>query len=246
MTHTNLGRDRKSALERDILKRFKEAYQAFPSGTIRHGDKPDTIVESERMIGIEITGLYLIDGGDDKNERIQSMVRDRVVEESYSLYVDGRVSPNYFVFGFDYISKKRRKLLPKELCDFAVRIDGKVRRNINVRHEGGPSELTFAWNGGPLHQTKWRTANVFSVDFMRKERLEAVIRDKERKSVEYQKCDSCWLLIFVDSFDRAQEQIIEIPDPYVHSDIFDKIFVFETHSRHIVEVHKAREEKAKS
>ena len=71
---------------------------------------------------------------------------------------------------------------------------------------------------------------------MDKERLEKIVREKEAKAHGYQPCDAYWLLVFVDFFNRAQDQEIRIDNPHVHSEVFEKIVIFKTVFNQIVEV----------
>ncbi len=65
--------------------------------------------------------------------------------------------------------------------------------------------------------------------------LEAIVREKETKSNEYEQCDAYWLLVVVDGMDAAQEQEIRIDDPYVTSSVFEKIIIYEPLFGHVVE-----------
>ena len=64
------------------------------------------------------------------------------------------------------------------------------------------------------------------------DKLENILRNKEKKAEKYIKCDAYWLLVVIDSFDRAQEQ--EIPQEILNgevkleSDIYEKIILFQT------------------
>jgi hypothetical protein len=119
-----MNRLQKQAAERRVFAAFKDAYPAFPEGEIRHGDRPDTIVLGPRKIGIEITGLDLVDGSDDDGERQQALRRNGVVEEAQKLYSADGGKPVELTFGFDLISRERRKILPRELAAFAKHIRG--------------------------------------------------------------------------------------------------------------------------
>jgi hypothetical protein len=81
----------------------------------------------------------------------------------------------------------------------------------------------------------WRVMQAHTVGLMSEDDLGTIVREKESKSVEYEACDTYWLLVVVDGIDAAQEQEIRIDDPHVTSGVFEKIIVFHTFG-HVVEI----------
>lgn len=226
----------KQEVERRVLDAFKQAYPQFPEGTIKHGDKPDTIVFGPRKVGIEITGFDLMDGDNPNSERQQSVRRSGVVEEAQRLYLSNGGKPIELIFGFNHISQERRKILPGELAAFARRIEEKVSQTIILEFDGAPKEVKFVWNSGQYSNPTWRAQQAHSVGLMDKDRLEKILRRKEMKARGYEPCDAYWLLIFVNSFDPAQEQEVRIDNLEAHSAVFEKIIIFRSVFNHIVEV----------
>jgi hypothetical protein len=226
----------KQEAERRVLNAFKQAYSKFPEGTVKHGDRPDTIVFGPRKIGIELTGFDLVDGSDPDGERQQSVRRNGVVKDAQRLYNSNGGKPVELTFGFDRISQQRRKALPSELAAFATRIEDKVSETIILEFDDAPQEVKFAWNAGRYQNPIWQAKQVYRVGLMDKDRLEIIIREKETKAGSYEPCDAYWLLIFVNFFNPAQEQDVRIDDPYVRSTAFEKIFVFKSVFNHIREV----------
>ena len=233
MTNARLS---KQETERHVLDQFGKAFKNFPDGTIRHGDKPDTIILGPRKIGIEITGFDLIDGGRSDSERQQKLRRDGVTEEAQKLYLANGGKAIELSVGFRQITPKRRKQLPAELAAFAKRVARKINEKIILEFDAAPKEVDFVWNAGEYDNATWKAQQVHGVDLMDKDHLERIIREKEMKARSYKRCDAYWLLIFVDFFNPAQEQEIRIDDPCIHSTVFEKIFVFRTVYNHIVEV----------
>jgi hypothetical protein len=230
------ARPSKQEAERRVLNEFKKTYKDFPEGTIKHGDKPDTVIFGPRKIGIEITGFDLVEGGRSESERQQKLRRDGVTEEAQKLYIANGGRAIELTFGFRCIAPERRKELPTELAVFAKRIETKIGETIILEFNAAPSEVGFAWNAGEYNNARWKAQQVHAVGLMDKSRLEQIIRDKELKARSYESCDACWLLVFVNFFDPAQDQEIRIDDPRIHSTVFEKIFVFRTVFNHVVEV----------
>src|SRR5689334_19927784 len=122
----------KQGIERHILSEFSKAYNNFPEGAIKHGDKPDTILLGPRKVGIEITGFYLVDGGRPNSERQQKLRRDRVTEEARKQYLAAGGKAIGLTFGFRQITSRRRKMLPAELVALTQRIEGKIGETIRL------------------------------------------------------------------------------------------------------------------
>jgi hypothetical protein len=228
----------KKEKERHWLEHFRTAYQGeFPAGTVKYDENPDVLViDPARTTGIEITEFHLMDGGRPESEPQQALRRAGVVEEARGLYLADGGENIGLTFEFRYISADRRKKLPAELAAFAKRMENNVRETIWLEANAAPEEVTFAWNSGAYQNAVWRAQQVNTGSLTSKDKLVEIIRNKERKVKGYQKCDAYWLLIGVNFFDSAQDQEIRIDDPYVHSDVFDKIFIFKTVFNHIVTV----------
>jgi hypothetical protein len=227
----------KKARERCQLEAFRQAYADFPTGTIGcDRERPDFIIEGARKIGIEITEFDLVDGNRASSERQQALDRRRIVREAQRLYLANGGQPVRLTFEFGHISAKRRKTLPIELALFADAIKDKVNKSINVSFYNAPAEIKFALNSTIHEDATWLAAQCYSGSLMNMHRLEEIVVTKEIKAKHYEKCDAYWLLIFVDFFDRAQDQEILIDDPQVRSDIFEKIFIFKTTFNQIVQV----------
>jgi hypothetical protein len=229
-------RPSKQEIERHVLNEFGKAHKNFPEGTIKHGDKPDTIILGPRKVGIEITGFDLVDGGRPDSERQQTLRRNGVTEEAQKLYLAAGGKAIELTFGFHQITPQRRKVLPAELAAFGKRVENKISETIILEFDAAPKEVGFAWNAGEYNDATWKAQQVHRVGLMDKNHLERIIREKEMKARSYEQCDAYWLLIFVNFFDPAQDQEIGIADPCIRSTVFEKIFVFKTVFNRVVEV----------
>ena len=135
------------------------------------------------------------------------------------------------------ISSARRKKLPRELADLLHTIhhreSGEIERHLFRKKM--PEVFSISIHSKQEVDAKWRLIGVHGMGLMDKNALEATLKEKEGKSREYEQCDALWLLVIVDGFDPAQDQEIRIDDSHRHSDIFEKIIVYEPHFGHIVE-----------
>jgi hypothetical protein len=228
----------KKEKERLWLEHFRKAYQGeFPAGVVKYDENPDVLViDPARIVGIEITEFHLIDGGLPQSEPQQALRRAGVVEEARRLYLAEGGKDIELTFGFRYISADRRKKLPAELAAFAKRIENNVSEMIWLEASSTPEEIAFAWNAGVYQNTVWKVQQVNKGSLTSKDKLVEIIRSKEEKVKGYQKCDAYWLLICVNFSDPAQDQEIRIDDPYVHSDVFERIFMFKSVFNEIVAV----------
>lgn len=222
----------KKEKERYWLERFRNAYRdEFPTGLVKYDENPDVLVIDS------ITEFHVTDGSRADSEQQQALRREGVVEEARSLFLAaGGKNNSGLSFRFHYIGADRRKKLPAELAAFAKRIENNVIETVLLEVNAAPKEVAFAWNSGVYQNAVWKVGQVNTVYSTSKDKLVGIVRSKEQKVNGYQKCDAYWLLIGVERLDPAQDQEIRIDDPYVHSDIFDKIFMFKAGSNHIVTV----------
>ena len=225
-------------IERYYLEQFVKFYQ-LPGGDVAYADKPDVIVRGVRKIGIEITNFFLQSGSCPASEQRQRPLRDTVVAESHRLYMAGGGKRIGLTFGFDKknpIKSSRKRTLAAELAAFALSVDNpRSGAILNYRFRATPEVSSIYCNAGEYSNAKWRVVQVHSFGLTCRADLEAIVREKEAKAAEYEACDGYWLLIVVDGIDAAQEQEVRIDDPYIHSDIFEKIIIFHTFG-HVVEV----------
>jgi len=88
-------------------------------------------------------------------------------------------------------------------------------------------EISYVYlNALEYQDARWRVCQVHTVDFMCKESLKRIVREKESKRIEYEPCDSYWLLIIVDPRDPAQDQEIMISGLQISSDKFEQIIIY--------------------
>jgi hypothetical protein len=202
------------------------------TGCVTYGDKPDVIVSGPRKIGIEITNFFLQSGCLRESEQRQRPLRSRVIAEAHSLYRAGGGKNIELTFVFDKnnpITSGRTKKIRNELVAFVRNIDdavsGEIRKSL---FRDRIPEISFIWlHKGECREPKWRLQGAYSTDLMRKDSLEALVRNKESKLREYNPCDAYWLLIVADSIDAAQDQEIRIDDPLIASDVFERIIIYD-------------------
>ncbi|MGH8562646.1 MAG: hypothetical protein ACREXW_00620 [Gammaproteobacteria bacterium] len=223
-------------IERYYFERFRGAY-ALPEGEVKHGDKPDVIIEGQRKIGIEVTRFFLQDGAIADNEQKQDKIRQDVLQEAQRQFVDQGGKPIEISVGFN-LEKPigQTNKFVKKLVELAKRVEaldaGTVFRHV---YKDLP-ELDYLYVNTKLYSDpKWRAYNVYTVPMMSIQRLSDIIRTKENKVKEYTNCDAYWLLIVVDFWDPAQDQEIRVEDFGLSSDVFGRIIIYKTAFDHIVE-----------
>jgi hypothetical protein len=219
-------------IERHYFEAFQQAYQ-LPDGSVAYGDKPDVIIQGTRKIGIEMTNFFLESGSLPDSEQRQRPLRGLIIDEAHKLYRAGGGKNIELTFSFDKgnpITPNRRKQLPKQLADLAHSMDRRESGEIewHLFRDMMPEISTVWLNAREYRDAKWRQLGTYSPGLMCKDDLEAIVREKEAKSAEYEQCDAHWLLIVVDAMDAAQEQEIRINDPHVDSTVFEKIIVYNT------------------
>jgi len=224
-------------IERHYFELFRRDY-GLPEGTIEYGDKPDVILDGEKRIGIEITNFFLEDGALAESEQVQRNARETVVSNAQKVYLVNCGKRIQLSFSFDKASpiKNQGKLVNK-LVELARKIDGqktgKVSRNLFMEIP----EVSFVYLDSKEYENpKWRVIQCYDGKIMSREKLRAVVRDKEAQSKSYRPCDAYWLIVVVDFIDRAQDQEIRIGgNEKIDSAVFEKIIVYKTVFGHVFE-----------
>ena len=227
-------------IEEHYFEMFRQDY-SLPVGKVIYGDKPDVVIKGLSNIGIEITNFYLEDGGSNESEQVQRVLRENTISRAQKLYLKDNGRNITIVFGFDEkrpIQAKNKNGLEKKLADLAKRVEKMGEGSISREAFKGIPELSFIYLIPREHQdAKWQVCQVYSGQKMSRNRLLKKIQDKEGKIAQYKKCDVYWLVLVIDFFDRAQDQEIKIKDfDKIKSEKFEKIFVYRTAMRQVLEV----------
>jgi hypothetical protein len=229
---------RNQIIERHYFERFPKAY-SLPTGQLGYGDKPDVTLAGERTIGIEVTRFYLQPGSRLESKQRQRPLRDAVVEQAQALYraQGGKAVELHISFDTPHaITRRRTGKLAQELAALAKRIDGRPSGEVERTEFQTIPEVSFVYfNNQEYPDARWSAGGVHTVGLMSEKGLEAIIRDKEAKSIEYAPRDAYWLLVVVEAMDPAQEQEIRIDGLNISSHVFEKIIVYNPLFGHIVE-----------
>ncbi len=222
-------------IERHYFEMFRRVY-SLP-GEPDYGDKPDVILKGKK-IGIEITRFYIDKGDLPESEQVQSDWRGKVISKAQKIYLANGGKRIELSFGFDKAQPIRDKgQLAKKIAELARSIEGRMTEVINKEIFKDIPEISFVYlNPEEYEDAKWRVVQVYSVPLMSRERLVEIVKDYEEKSKHYQPCDTYWLLVVVDFMNPAQDQEIQ-SDGFekIDSTIFEKVFVYKTISRQILE-----------
>lgn len=226
-------------IERHYFEQFRKVCSLL-DGCVTHGDKPDVIVHGTRKIGIEITNLYVQAGSLLQSDQRQRPLREAVVRQAHMRYLAGGGKRIELTFNFDRsnpIVPARLKELSGALADLAQSHQNAPSGELNrYLFRGVVAEIASIYlNAREYADAKWRIMQAHRVGLTCKDDLEAIVREKESKAADYKACDAFWLLIVVDGMNPAQEQEIRIDNPHVHSDVFERIFLYHTFG-HVVAV----------
>jgi hypothetical protein len=232
-----MAKNSNQEIEQYYFGMFRRDYQ-LPEGTIVHGDKPDVILEGKRRIGIEITNFFHESGALPESEQVQKKAREAVVSKAQKVYLANGGKRIELSFSFDKAASIRDQgKLANKIAAVAKNIDRlKTGSMLKTVFEEIP-ELSFVYlNANEYEDPKWRVVQYYSGQFMSMEKLCAIVRDKEAKSKCYRHCDVYWLVVIVDSIDRAQDQEIQIDGfEKIDSTVFEKVIVYKTHFGHVLE-----------
>lgn len=227
-------------IERHYFELFRKVYP-LPDGEVRYGDKPDIIIDGERRLGIEVTNFYLERGERIESEQNQRRIRKVVLKKAQQKYIHkgGKYEIN-FSFNKDHPIRDIQKFTCKIVQKIFKLEEASITERISGYYLTDIQELGFVYiNQNLFGNPQWRNdQSQIGFKTMAIDKLEQILRDKEKKLKKYEKCDAYWLLVVIDSFDRAQEQ--QIPQEVLNgeiklaSDVYEKIIVFQTAPEHIM------------
>jgi len=225
-------------LERHYFKMLSRDYD-LPEGKIIFGDKPDVILQGKRKIGIEITNFYFKNGKLPESEQLQRAVREKVVRKAHKDYLANGGKSIELSFSFNKVIPIRDYIeIANKIVVLAKSIEGLetglIRRNVIAEI---PELMSVYLNAREYENPKWRIVQVHSGQLMSMERLKNIVSIKEECSKAYQACDAHWLIVVIDSADRAQDQEIFLKNnERVVSEIFEKIIIHKTYFGQTLEI----------
>lgn len=224
-------------IERYYFEMFCKDYQ-LPPGTITYKDSPDVILEGVKKIGIEITNFFLEDGSFSESEQSQKKLREKVVSSAQRTYHLENDRNFEIAFGFDKVNPIRnQKSLIAKIVQLAKSIEGNQTGQVQKEVFKAVPELSFVYlNTREYADARWRVVQVYNVPVMSRDRLVEIVKSKERRADQYEKCDVYWLLVVVDFMNSAQDQEIRV-DGFnkIQTDVFEKVIVYKTLFGHVVE-----------
>jgi hypothetical protein len=230
-----MGKKVNQDIERYYFEDFCKTYP-LPSGNILYGDKPDIILNSDKIIGIEVTNFYIGDGKLLSSEQRQSPIREKIIKEAHSLYKKNGGKNIEISFAFNSITNQKN--LAKKIADLIKEIENSPSGSVINEVFIHIPELSFIYLKEEENEfPKWHITQGYKVFATDEERLKKIIKEKEEKSKKYKKCDLYWLLIIVNFMDFAQDQeILNIDTKSIKSEVFEKILIYKTVFRNIVEI----------
>ena len=228
----------KRDLERQYFEQFRSA--RWLQGEPIYGDKPDVILKSDRKIGVEITNFYFAAGDDETSEQRQRQRRAKVISDAQGLHraAGGRRIALTITFDPAHpITVERQGVLPQELADLAHRVDAHGKGSVSSNLFAASPEISMVWFDPEEHiGATWSGVQVYAPDFLEPRGLQEIVAQKESKAAGYRPCDAYWLLVVVEFFDPAQDQEIIQGELRLAFSVFEKIFVYKTVTKEILEV----------
>lgn len=191
------------------------------------------ILKGKNKIGIELTKLYFEKGNVPEAEQRQIKLRENIVAEAQKLYQSQGGKSFELTFSFNRatpIESKNKKKLIKKLSELARNIEGFNGGDLPGQLYSNIPELDYAYlNKNEYPDPTWRIVTLTEGLELSKNDLLAIVREKEEKAKDYEKCDLYWLLVTVDFFDPVQDREFPRKDfDKIESEVFDKIFVYRT------------------
>ncbi len=214
-------------IERHYFELFRKIYQ-LPDGEIKFGDKPDVIINGDKRVGIEITNFFVEKGQLPISEQNQRRIRKDVLKKAHQRYMKGGGKHEIsFSFNKEQPIQNSQKLIPR-IVELIQKMEVSKTGGISRYFLEDIPELEFIYiNPNLYNDPQWRlTQGYTGNNIMSVPRLTEIIRNKEHKAQNYRKCEAYWLLLVIESFDHAQEQIMPFEEVKVESGVYEKIILY--------------------
>lgn len=214
-------------------------------GNVCPSDRPDVRWRANRLVGIEITALYISGGGKGaESEQAQRPMREAVVKRAQAAHIKAGGRPIDLHIGFDPaqpLTAQNVAHVAANLAEIASHVQrGKTGQIADALFEHVPA-LQWMYMAGEFESPKWHVTQSYSVPLLLVDRVEQVIAEKIEKAKKYEPCDAYWLLMTVDFWNPAQDQDITWPQgATVECGPFERVFLYEAMFRRVVEVPRAQ------
>jgi hypothetical protein len=226
-----------------LFESFRNDY-TVPIGTAELSDRPDILIRGDKLLGVEITNLHIVEGKELTSEQRQKIPRERVVSRAQKLHADAGGPPVELSIGFNPACPIK-DAADVEAIAAAI---AEIAFHVQLGPPGRVDSLTFEhlcclslmYLGGEYADPRWKVLQGYSVPMLQVNRVRQVVEEKARKAKDYQPCDAYWLLIAVDFWDPAQDQEVEWPSTEgVDYGPYERIVLYKPAFRRVVEVPRA-------
>lgn len=232
------------AEENSILLKFKEAYKYFPEGIINQPDKPDFVVNGEKIIGIEITQVF----------------KDQKPSSGSLIMAKGSFLKNLHD---NLLSKLEEADFPN--CIFSIHIKNEIysnkldAREISTYCFEDFISNKYVLNGNKIYQfintgelpeiVEGYTISIFDgvpkIDYiltgsaiglpLKNEDIQFILDKKENLKKSYSFCNEYWLVIKEGSGEADYFGISTIENSMLKTS-FDKVFLLRQRNSELIEL----------
>lgn len=223
-----MARITNSEIERYYFKQFQQHFP-LPAGSAEYKDKPDVRIRGDRLLGIEMASLYLVDGDDPASEQKQSKLREDVLHKAQSLHLAASGKRFELTVSFNPACPiDNVSVVAKSFVAVAKSIETFGRGPLPHRIlERVPQASFIYYNPIEYPDARWRVCQPYTVPTLSVERVAELVTSKELRLSEYERCDAYWLLLVVDHMNSAQDQEIDWPHtrPALNT-LFERIILY--------------------
>ncbi len=235
-----MSRPSNQEIERYYFEQFRSHYP-MPEGELEYTDKPDVIIRGSKVIGVEIANLYIDPGGDPASEQRQRDRRQRTLARAQELYL--AAGGRYIELSVDFQPDQpilEVEPIARALADLAKGLDGLPSGQVSSTLFKHIPQLRFVYNNARQYtDAQWRSVQCYRLPSLSVERVRKVVKKKNTKVKEYQRCDMYWLLLVVDFMDRAQDQELRWPaEARLGESPFERIFLYKPQFAQVLETMK--------
>jgi hypothetical protein len=230
--------------ETSILQRFRKNYSDFPVGEITQPNNPDFMVQSDSVLGIEITQLFKDQFSSTGSSLREKEVFKRNVLDNIVSLLNTSTFPKCVLSIEFNDSLFTKKLDPRALA--LKCFDSIISETVHFANEG-PYEVEnlgalpdiiesySVFINNNIESTEYVETAGTTLPRLTNEYVQYILDKKEKAKTRYSYCDLYWLIIKEGSFEADSFSEIQIDKSQLKTS-FDKVFVIRQSKSEIIEL----------
>lgn len=237
--------NKKELIENSIFNKFRKSYEKFPSGKIKHIDKPDFIIYGDKKVGVEITQIFKDDQESEKGSLLKSVeeFRKKVSEETLSLLRE-KQSPKCWLEIHLNVSEFPTQKSPKETAQVLYKdINKNIRAEkkdyiLEVENNSELPSIVDSYEvifNQKIKEYEYIESGSVIGGIIDNKRIQFILDKKEVAKENFLNCDEYWLVIKSGEFIADYFPAMQINSEELNT-TFNKVFILKYLENETIEI----------